>query len=211
MTSAEANSLHNPFLWNGKLRRDLQIFCDEQPPDRSRLVGNAVILTFPTQDWVDLVSSDSSITALFLDRPKANDLSGIANLTLSNLTISYPKPNTDWSFLGNLPSLIRLSLQNTIAIQDIDWVRSLSALEVFQLSGGYSKALQLLSLAPLADAHHLTAILLASIRCTDWSLRTLFNLASLRRFDCPLWWPQDEVRALAEYNKHLKCNVIEEG
>jgi hypothetical protein len=209
MTSAEANALHNPFLHKGRFRAELQLNCAEHAPNLSLLRGTAIALTFPNQAWVDLVSSARSVTALFLDRPKAKDLSAIANLPLTNLTMSYPSHVKDWSFLRRLPTLIRLSLHNTLSLQDLELVRALSSLEVLQLSGGYSKPLRLPSLAPLADSRHLTAILLAAVHCTDWSLRPLFHLSSLRRFDCPLWWPSGEIRALTEHNKELNCNVNE--
>lgn len=209
MTREEANALHNPFIRSGHFRADVQIDCTECDPDPSLLNNSAVALIFPSQAWIDVAASVPTITALFIDRPKAKDLNSLANLSLINLTVSYPSRVKDWTFLQRIPSLLRLSLHNTLSLPDLEAVRSLPCLEVFQLSGGYSSSLRLPSLSPLADCRRLTAIDLVAIRCTDWSLKPLFGLSALRRFDCPLWWPSTELHAFLAHNKVLQCNVTE--
>jgi hypothetical protein len=130
-------------------------------------------------------------------------LSAVSKLPLVNLTVSYPSHVKNWTFLQQMHSLLRLSLHNTLSIQDLEPVRSLVGLEVLQVSGGYSKWLELPSLAPLASCSKLFVIDLAAVRCADTSLRPLFGLTALRRFDCPLSWPKAEVEALFEHNKAI--------
>jgi hypothetical protein len=203
MTRADANALYNPFIRNGAFRHDRTFDCTGRDPDSSALRGHAVALTFPTQAWVEAASYAGSITALFIDRPKATDLSPVSKLPLTNFTVSYPSRIKDWAFLQGMHSLARLSLHNTLSLSHLEPVRGLVALEVLQLSGGYSKWLELPSLAPLASCSRLAVIDLAATRCVDPSLRPLFGLTSLRRFDCPLSWPRAEVEALFEHNKAI--------
>jgi hypothetical protein len=209
MIWSEANALHNPFLRGGSFRTDLQIDCTKSEPDELHLSGSAIVLVFPNQAWIEAASSSSTIRALFLDRPKTKDLSPLANLPLFNLTVSYPSHVKDWGFLERFPSLLRLSLHNTLSITSLESVGKLRGLEVFQLSGGYSKCLRLPSLVPLACCENLRVIDLANVRCADPSLRPLLSLSALRRFDCPLYWPADEVQALLCYNTALHSNFME--
>ena len=195
--------MHNPFIRNGHFRDDLAFDCTGRNPDASAFRGSAIALTFPTQAWVEAASNVGTITALFIDRPKTKDLSAVSKLPLTNFTVSYPSHVRDWTFLERIPSLLRLSLHNTLSLADLEPVRGLVALEGFQLSGGYSNWLTLPSLAPLAACSRLAVIDLAAVRCVDSSLRPLFGLAALRRFDCPLSWPRTEVEALLKHNKAI--------
>jgi hypothetical protein len=208
MTTREARELHNPFIRDDKLCRETQVNCKSFSPDLSLLKREAVMLTFPNQEWIDLVSKVQSITSLFLDRPRAPNLSPLTSLNLKNLTTSYPSHVKDWSFLEKFSSLLRLSLHNTLSIQDLEPIRDLVKLEVIQLSGGYSKALRLLSLAPLANLKNLKVIDLAAVRFSDWSLSPLFQLSDLRRFDCPLNYPKEELSALKSHNPKLESNAF---
>ena len=56
MTTREARELHNPFIREGKLCREAQVNCKSFSPDLSLLKREAVMLTFPNQEWIDLVS-----------------------------------------------------------------------------------------------------------------------------------------------------------
>ena len=158
MTRAEGNAMHNPFIRNGRFfsrsarfRHELAFDCTGRDPDPAVFRSSAVALVFPTQAWVEAASSVGNITAIFLDRPKAKDLSAVSKLPLTNFTVSYPSYVKDWAFLQCMPSLLRLSLHNTLPLPDLEPVRGLHALEVFQLSGGYGRCLTLPSLAPLAN------------------------------------------------------------
>jgi len=207
MTFNEANALHNPFIEGGRFSHELQVNCKDQKPDVALLQGASVSLVFPSQEWINLVADIETITALFIDRPSAKDMNPIANMNLYHLSMSYPTPVKDWSFIRNLTSLQRLSLHNTLSIHSIEEVETLSLLEVFQLSGGYSKSLRLPSLRPLAECRRLVAILLAAVRFTDYSLQPLMNLPSLRRFDCPAWWPANELQSLLTHSKAISSNA----
>ena len=212
MTTREANALHNPFLSAaGQFRIELQIDCTAHKPDRALFGGPFVALAFPDQSWIDLASEVHTITALFVDRPRAKDLSRIANLPLQNFTASYPARATDWSFLERLSALTRLSVHNTASFDGLAAVATLEQLEVFQLSGGYSSVLRLPSLAPLGACRRLVAILLAAVRCTDWGLEPIRRLPFLRRFDCPLWWPRAEIEALINHRDGVTSNVTEQA
>jgi hypothetical protein len=211
MTAQEANELHNPFIRNGKILWETQIVCTSFGPDLSLLNGEVVMLTFPNQEWINLAAKAQSVTSLFIDRPKAKDLSPLSDLNLKNFTTSYPSHVKNWSFLQKFSSLVRLALHETLSIQDLESIRNLTKLEVFQLSGGFSKVLRLPSLAPLAELKNLKVIDLAAVRFKDWSLSPLFNLPELRRFDCPLWWPKEELSALARQNPKLSSNALEKG
>jgi hypothetical protein len=209
MTAPEANQLHNPFLRNGKIWPEIRIDCTSFDPDLSLLSGETIMLTFPTQKWIELVARAKSVTSLFVDRPKAKDLNPLGALNLKNFTVSYPSHVKDWSFLQKFSSLLRLALHNTLSIQDLEIVGGLKQLEVFQLSGGYSKVLRLPSLVPLAGLKNLKVIGFAGVRFKNWSLSPLFNSPELRRFDCPLWWPKEEISALARQNTKLCSNYFE--
>jgi hypothetical protein len=209
MTSAEANALHNPFITDGRFRHELQVDCKGQKPDVALLQRASVSLAFPNQEWINLAAQVGTISALFIDRPSAKDLSPISEMNLFHLSLSYPSRVKDWRFVRNLASLKRLSLHNTLSIQDIEEVGALSHLEVFQLSGGYSKSLQLPSLWPLAKCRPLVAVLLAAVRFTDYSLQPLLSLPSLQRFDCPMWWPANELQSLCAHNKVIGSNAIQ--
>src|SRR6185369_894890 len=122
--SSEANALHNPFLSKGRFRSELQIDCSKTKPDASALKRATVALVFPSQDWINAISSAGSTRALFLDRPKAKDLGPIADLPLVHLSLSYPSYVKNRSFIERLTTLVRLSLHNTLSLGSLDYVRT---------------------------------------------------------------------------------------
>ena len=210
MTWNEANALHNPFIRDGLFTAEVSIDCSAQRPDLSLLNGHEISLWRPKQDWIDLLKDASHVRALFIAQPRARSLHAVASLNLFNLSLSYPSFVKDWSFLTGMQSLIRLALHNTLSMHDLEPVRTLSGLEVLQVSGGMSKNLQLPSLEPLAELKRLRVISLASVRFEDWSLFPLFGLPALERFDSPLYCPSDQFEMLRRYNPRVASNLCEQ-
>jgi len=208
MTREQAYALHNPFrIGNGS---EHSVFCRSQKADSSLLLGRqSVRLVFPNQEWIDLVAESPQITSLFVDRPRARDLSPLSSLRLFNFSVSYPSYVKNWSFLSSFSSLVRLVLANTLSILDLEPLREFLNLEVLMVSGGYSKTLKLPSLSPLSDLIRLKVIALAAVRFECWDLDCLLKLPELCLFDCPQYWPKDEVMKLARSKPQLISNAIE--
>jgi hypothetical protein len=169
----------------------------------------AIVLTFANQDWVDLAGSASTITAIFLDRPKARDLRPIGNLRLYNLTLSYPSYVREWGFLSLLSdTLLRLTLDNTLSLGSLDLLSELRVLEALRLSGGYSKDAKLPSLEALGELTNLKIIDLAAVRFANSDLSALWRLPHLARFDCPFYFPRGQVEKLKAHFSSLESNVL---
>jgi hypothetical protein len=208
MTRDQAYALHDPF--RSGISSAYSVLCRSQKPDSSLLLGRqSVRLVFPNQEWINLAAESPQITSLFVDRPRARDLSPLSSLRLSNFSVSYPSYVKDWSFLSSFSSLVRLVLANTLSIQDLEPVREFLNLEVLMVSGGYSKVLKLPSLSPLSSLRRLKVIALAAVRFECWELDCLLNLPELCVFDCPLQWPKNEVMKLARHKPQLISNALE--
>jgi hypothetical protein len=208
MTREQAYALHNPFLFGN--RNEHSVPCRPQKPDPSLLAGRqSVRLLDPDQEWINLVAESPHITSLFLDQPRARDLSPLSSLKLINFSVSYPSQVKNWSFLSSFTSLVRLVLANTLSIRDLDTLRNFHNLEVLMVSGGYSKKLQLPSLSPLSELTRLKVIVLAAVRFESWDLTMLHQLPELCLFDCPLSWPKSELMNLARNKPHLISNALD--
>lgn len=210
MTREQAYALHNPFRSGS--HSEHSVLCRSQKPDPSLLLGQqSVRLVFPNQEWIDLTAGSAQITSIFVDRPKARDLSPLSSLSLINFSVSYPSNVKDWTFLSSFSSLLRLVLANTLSIRDLDPLRKLLNLEVLMVSGGYSKTLKLPSLSPLSDLMRLKVVALAAIRFECWDVGCLLKLPELCLFDCPLYWPKEEVVKLARHKPQLISNALGSG
>jgi hypothetical protein len=208
MTREQAYALHDPFRSGS--RSEHSVLCRSQQPDPSLLLGRqSVRLVFPNQEWIDLTADSPQITSLFVDRPRARDLSPLSSLSLINFSVSYPSYVKDWSFLSSFSSLLRLVLDNTLSIRDLEPLREFLNLEVLMISGGYSKTLKLPSLSPLSDLMRLKVVALAAVRFGCWDLGCLLRLPELCLFDCPLYWPKAEVMKLAQHKPHLISCALE--
>lgn len=207
MTDDDALTLHNAFMSQGTFRRDLAIHCPDHDPDMGLLQGPDVALTFPNQAWIDIIPSAQHLRSIYVDRPRARDLSPVASLSLINLTMSYPSHVKEWSFLRQLKQLKRLSLHNTLSLVDLEVTSELRDLGIFELDGGYSKPLCLPSLHPLGRLIKLKAILMAAVKFSDWSLVPIYGLKELRRFNCPKYWPKQEIAGLLRARPSVVCNV----
>src|SRR5437667_8043760 len=169
MTREQAYALHDPFRSGNSSEHC--VLCRSQKPDPSLLFGQqSVRLVFPNQEWIDLTADSPQITSLFVDRPRARDLSPLSSLSLINFSVSYPSYVKDWSFLSSFSSLLRLVLANTLSIRDLEPLREFLNLEVLMVSGGYSKTLKLLSLSPLSDLMRLKVVAFAAVRFECWDL-----------------------------------------
>ena len=207
MTDDDARTLHNPFISQGVFRRELAIQCPDHDPDVTLLQGPDVALTFPNQAWIDILPAARHLRSVFVDRPRAKDLSPVASLNLMNLTMSYSSHVKEWSFLRQLKQLKRLSLHNTLSLVDLEVASELRDLEIFELSGGYSKPLRLPSLLPLGRLVKLKAILMGAVRLANWSLVPIYELKDLRRFNCPTYWPKQEIAGLLRANPLVVSNA----
>jgi hypothetical protein len=74
------------------------------------LTQSEIALGFPNQAWIDMLAEAQNLRALDIKAPRARDLRPLANLDLFHLTLSYPSFVKDWSFIGAMPSLLRLAL-----------------------------------------------------------------------------------------------------
>lgn len=211
MTREQAYLLHNPFDFRTKSKiSKFSILCRSQKPDLPLLQEKEhIVLIFPNQAWIDLAAEATWIKTIFIDRPSACDLSPLISLKLCNLSVSYPTRVKNWNFLSHFSVLLRLALHNTLSIQDLEPLRSLTRLEVLELSGGYSSVLRLPSLAPISSLLRLKVISLASVRFKSWDLDCLLGLPDLCIFDCPLWWPKEEIAKLTDHNPKLISNWFE--
>lgn len=93
--------------------------------------------------------------------------------------------------------LRELILFDNCNYSDLQPVSSLARLETLCLEGGFSKALRVDSLSPLAELRRLRRLRLAGIRVVDKSLRPLQGLTSLRSVFIARNFPKPELRALA--------------
>jgi hypothetical protein len=206
MTNDEARTLHNPFVADGHFRSELQIDCSIHSPESTRIHGPAVALYSASSQWIQLLSQMKGVTAVFVDRPRTDDLSHLAELPLLTFSVSYPSRVNNWSFLQRLDKLKRLSLHNTLTLGSLEPIQAMNNLEVLEVSGGYSTDLRLPSLEPVSHLKRLKTILLASVQFTDWTLTPLLNLPALERFNCPLKWPKDQLNLVAQQRPALEGN-----
>jgi len=206
MTREQACALHNPFHYGNGCR----VLCRSQKPEPSLLLDHqSGRLVFPNQEWIDLAAASPQITSLFVDRPKARDLTPLSSLNLINFSVSYPTYVRDWSFLSGFRSLLRFVLANTVSIKDLEPLRELLELEVCMVSGGHSQVLRLPSLSPLSDLTRLKVVVLAAVRFDCWDLRCVAKLPDLCLFEGPLYWPKDELIRRARHKPELTSNALE--
>jgi hypothetical protein len=202
LTREQAVAILNPFRFGDG---SLSVQCRGERP-RSALIPSkeSLCLDFPNQAWVDFAATCDGLRDLWIDRPSAKSLDGIARLPLRHLSITYPSYVRDWRFLSQLWGLRYLRLANVTSLLSLEHIAELVHLEVLILAGTYSRILKVPSLKPLSRLTNLRVVIFASFRPQDWSLAPLHEMRRLEHFSCPSSCPIEELKSLQDRHPALK-------
>ena len=137
-------------------------------------------------------------------------LSGVTSLdaaanceTLHGLHLLDAPKLESLTALGRLQGLRALDLLNFRRVQDISPVGELVTLEKLFIGGGMWAEQRVLTLEPLSRLKKLKSLSLVSIRADDDTLRPLYELSTLERFDVGTRWNQNEIAAIRLRNPGL--------
>ncbi|MRR11339.1 hypothetical protein EG835_02375 [bacterium] len=147
---------------------------------------------------VPLISSLGQLSSLVVHDLRCTSLLPFAGLGhLERLVICGTSRLQSLEGLGSLVHLRELLLVLVTGIRDLEPLTSAPPITTLCIEGGFSKALRLPTLGPLAAVSTLTRLRLASLRVADGSLRPLHRLSAIRDlFIADVFSPQ-EFRALA--------------
>ena len=186
MTREESLALHNPFVVDGIFRPRFTIDCRATDPDTSLFAGHATIhLEHPTLNWLESVAAHTKLRALALSVPRVANLSPLSGLRLYNLTVHSGNRIQDWSAMGTMRFLKRVSIHCTTSLTDLSVLQDLSRLEVLTLGGDLYRTMKPKSLLPLTKLRRLRVLVLEFIRLKGLDFSALPSLPQLERLVYP--------------------------
>jgi Leucine-rich repeat (LRR) protein len=105
--------------------------------------------------------------------------------------------------LASCPELKSLGLENIKRITELDPIGGLTRLEGLAVEGSTWTTQHVDALEPIGRLTELRYLSLANLRARDGSLRSLFSLRKLERFNAASWWDEGERQELLKLNPAL--------
>jgi hypothetical protein len=152
------------------------------------------------------ISQCVTLTHLFIETVRANDLSPLARLrNLESLSIETAPKVEALDQFGDFDWLDGLALLHFPSVKSIEPLGRLSKIQALAIAGSMWTRMTIESLAPISSLKCLRFLHLTNLKAVDNSLEPLQELTTLEELECGNFFPMEQFARLAAALPQARC------